>query len=65
MIRISGTASVDVDWEIELDMTEEEFDNLSEGLQNELIDSNVDWLDACRNGSIDNIEVDVIEHMEA
>lgn len=64
MIRVSGTASVDVDWEIEVDMTEEEFDNLSEKAQNQLIDSHVDWLDECRNGSVDDIEVDEIEHMD-
>lgn len=64
MIRVSGTARVDVDWEIELDMTEEEFDDLSEREQNEIIDRDVDWYEACRNGSVDAIEVDDLEEVK-
>ncbi|MCC3381934.1 hypothetical protein ACFQ5D_18055 [Paenibacillus farraposensis] len=63
MIKISGRATVLVDYEVELDLTEDEFYELTEKKQNELLESAIDWWDALRNGQTDEIEVDDIEEV--
>lgn len=63
MIRISGTATVYVDFEVKLDMTEDQFFELTEKKQNELLESAIDWRDALQNGQTDEIEVDDIEEV--
>ncbi|KZE65027.1 hypothetical protein AV545_03655 [Paenibacillus jamilae] len=63
MIRISGTATVRVNYEVELELTEDEFYELAEKKQNELIESAIDWWDALLNEQTDEIEVDDIEEV--
>jgi len=64
MIEISGTAKIRVDYSIELDMTEEVWDDLTEKQQNEKIENHVDWMDACRSGEVDDIEVDEVNEFD-
>lgn len=65
MIIVNGEAKIRVDYSVELDMTEEQWDSLSEKKQNEILDSAIDWMYACRSGEVDNIEVyDVIPKLE-
>ncbi|PNQ83093.1 hypothetical protein [Paenibacillus sp. F4] len=63
MIRISGTATVRVDYEVEIELTEDKFYELTEKKQTELLESAIDWWDALRNGQTDEIEVDDIEEV--
>lgn len=58
MIRVTGTATLKVDYSVDLDMTEEQFDALSERHQNQLIDRHIDWFDACRSGEMDDLDID-------
>lgn len=64
MITVSGTATLRVHYSIDLKMTEEEWDALTEKEQNGIIDGCADWMDACRGGEIDDIEVDDVLEME-
>lgn len=62
MIEVNGTAKIRVDFSVEVDMTVEEWDALSQKKQDEYIENHADWMDACRSGEVDDIEVDdVIE----
>jgi hypothetical protein len=58
MITVSGTATLKVNYSVDLDMTEEQWDALSEKKQNEILDSTIDWMDECRSAEVDEIEVD-------
>ncbi|WP_438498038.1 hypothetical protein [Paenibacillus sp. IHBB 3054] len=58
MIRVTGKAKLIVNYDVELDMTEEEFDSLSERKQNEVLDDAIDWIEVCRNADVDEIDVD-------
>lgn len=64
MIRVSGSAKLRVEYSVDLDMTEGEFDNLSEREQNGIIDEAIEWMDACRGGETDDIDVYEIEEIE-
>jgi hypothetical protein len=58
MIRVTGTAKLRVNYEVQLDMTEDEFDAMSERSQNELLDNMIDWKEACRSAELDDLDVD-------
>lgn len=58
MIRVTGTAKLTVHYDVQLDMTEEEFDAMSQLISFELLDSTIDWQEAGRNATVDEIEVD-------
>jgi hypothetical protein len=58
MIEVNGTAKILVDYSIEVEMTVEEWDALSQKKQDEYIENHVDWMDACRSGEVDDIDVD-------
>jgi hypothetical protein len=60
MITIDGMAKIRVSYSIDLEMTVEEWDDLSEREQNEIIEIAADWADACRNGEIEDIEIDEV-----
>lgn len=64
MITITGNATLKVPYEVEIDMTEAQFDALPISKQNELIDSAIDWKDACRSGEVDDIEIDELVEAE-
>lgn len=66
MIKVQGSAILKVDYTVVLeDMTTDEFDALPVKEQNELLDSHINWLDACRNAEVDDIEIyDIYEIKE-
>ena len=57
MVVINGRATLTVTYAVKLNMTEEEFGNLSEDKQNELINGMIDWMDAMRSAEIEDIDV--------
>lgn len=61
MIKVSGEVTLKVRYAINLDMSEAEFESLSEKKQNELIDEAIDWQDATRSAEVDEIDVWDIE----
>ena len=61
MITVKGMARLRVPYSVKLNMTEEEFDSLSERKQNQLLEDAIDWKDACRNAETDDIEVDDVQ----
>lgn len=61
MIKVTGHATLKVPYTVELDMAEEAFDALSEGEQDDEINSSIDWHEATRNADVDEIEVDDVE----
>lgn len=58
MIEVVGEATLKVRYSVELDITEEEFDNLSERKQDALIDEAINWHETLKNAETDEIEVD-------
>jgi len=63
MIRVSGQVTLKVDYDIEIDMTEQKFEDLSYGEKYELIDSLIDWREACSNAMLEEVEVNDIEEI--
>jgi len=59
-----GTANLRFNYEVQLNMTEVEFDSLTELKQNEVIESAIDWFDVCCSAEVDEIEVDDLEEVE-
>jgi thiamine pyrophosphokinase len=59
-IIIKGSADMRVNYRIALDMSEGEFDSLSEKAQNAIIENAIDWYNECRNGEVTSIDVDDI-----
>jgi len=65
MIKVSGTMKMRINFSVDLDMTTYEFDSISDRKQKYLLDTHIDWFDACRNGEVDDFEIDdVIEESE-
>jgi len=63
-IKVIGTADLRVSYEVELDMTEEKFDNLDPKDLHDLIDGGIDWHETLRNAEVTDIEVDDVEEFE-
>lgn len=57
MIKVSGNFRVTGRYEVELDMTAEEFVALPERKQTELLDGSIDWRDVLQSSETDEIEV--------
>lgn len=64
MIKVSGQATLKVPYTVTLNMTEEEFDRLTESKQNELLDNAIDWMDATRSADVDEIDVWDLDEVE-
>ena len=64
MITVSGTATLRVDFSVEVKMTEDQWDALGESKQNELLDSAIDWYDAYKGAEVDEFEVDDLVEIE-
>lgn len=64
MIKVSGVFKLTGSYEVELNMTEEQFYALSERQVTDLIDSQIDWLEATRNSELDEIEVYDLQEWE-
>lgn len=50
-------ATLKVPYTVNLDMTADEFEALSERKQDELLDEAIDWMDGARSAEVDDIEV--------
>lgn len=62
MIRVNGEATLKVPYVVDIDMTEEEWDAMSEGQQNEELESRINWYIECKNAEVDDMDVwDVTE----
>ncbi|MBU7320294.1 hypothetical protein [Paenibacillus oleatilyticus] len=58
MIKVTGTVWLTVEFEAEIDMTEEEFDAMTEHDRTALLDQASKWRDTAK---LDEIEVDEYE----
>lgn len=63
MIKVSGTATYTVDFELQLDMSEEEWDRLSDRQQNEVIDNFI-GLYEMESAEMDDCDVWDVENLE-
>ncbi|RXZ77272.1 hypothetical protein EBB07_33925 [Paenibacillaceae bacterium] len=61
MITVRGQATITVDFEVKLDMTEEEFDSNPPEAQNDIINHRIDWLESCRAAELDGIDIFEVE----
>lgn len=62
MIKVTGIAKLKVPFEVNLDITEAEFETMSDRKSDELIENAIDWHSATRNAETD--EIDVWEYEE-
>lgn len=60
-IKVSGSLKLRGFYEVELDMTEEEFDALSAHEQNIAIEEMIDWRNWLDNAELDDVDVDDVE----
>jgi hypothetical protein len=60
-IKVSGSLKLRGFYQVELDMTEEEFDALPAYKQNHEIENAIDWDEWTRNSELDDIDVDDIQ----
>lgn len=60
-IKVKGSLKLRGNYEVELDMTEAEFDALSEREQNEEINDAIDWRNWLDNSDLDDLDVDDVE----
>jgi hypothetical protein len=61
MITVTGTVSLKVSYSVEFDMTEDEWDSLLPSQQDDLLDSHVDWKEACRDAEVDGFDIDDVK----
>jgi hypothetical protein len=64
VLEVSGTANIYVNYSITIDLTEAEWDEMSPAAQTEYLDNHVDWMDACRSGSVEDIDIDDVKEMD-
>lgn len=64
MIIVSGSIKLRGNYEVKLDMTEEQFDRLSERQQNEEIENAVNWDEWIRNAELNDIDIDDLKEEE-
>ena len=57
MIRVSGRAELKVPFNILLNMSEAQFESLSDSRANELIEETIDWLGATRSAEVSDIDI--------
>lgn len=63
IIKIEGTLRLRGQYTVELDMTEEQFDELSSRQQKQLIEENVDWRNWLDNADLDDLDIDDLEEV--
>jgi hypothetical protein len=61
MIKVKGSITMSGNYEVELDMEEEEFDNLSEQDQNDEISDAIDWSNWLDNADIHDVDIDEVK----
>ena len=57
MIKVHGTAELEVDFIVQLNMSEEQFESLSEREQTNAIDEAVDWRGIMQSAELRHIDV--------
>jgi hypothetical protein len=62
-IKVSGSLRLRGNFEVELHLTEEEFDALSEREQNEEIEGVIDWRNWTGNAELYDLDVDDVEKL--
>lgn len=60
-IKIEGSLKLRGNFTVELDMTEEEFDTLPRWMQEQEIESVMDWENWLDNSELDDLDIDDIE----
>jgi hypothetical protein len=61
MIKVKGELRLRANFEVDLDMTEEEFDALSRWKQEDVISGEIDWRNWLDNSDVVDLDVDEIE----
>lgn len=64
-IVVEGSALLRVQYSVVLNMSEEEWDALSDSKANSMIEHHVDWLEAGRNAQVWDIDIDDVIEKEA
>lgn len=59
-IKVKGSMTLRGNYEVELDMTEKEFDALSSRKQDDEINDAIDWREFLNNSETDDIDIDDI-----
>ena len=57
MIKVHGTAALEVDFIVQLNMSEEQFDSLSERAQTNAIDEAIDWRGIMQSAELKDIDI--------
>lgn len=57
-LKVQGTATLRVNYAVEVQYTEAQWEVLSEKKQNEILDAAIDWAEACRNADVDDYQED-------
>lgn len=63
-LKVQGTATLRVNYAVEVQYAEAQWEALSEKKQNEILDAAIDWAEACRNADVDDIDVDDYKEVE-
>jgi hypothetical protein len=61
MIKIKGEIRLRANFEVELEMTEEEFDALPRWQQEDVISGEIDWKNWLDNSDVVDLDIDEIE----
>lgn len=62
---VRGEAFLRCRYEVELDMSEHQFEALSEKAIDELLDSKINWHDTLRNAEVSEFDIDEYEEVDA
>lgn len=63
-LKVQGTATLRVNYDVEVPYSEVQWETLSEKKQNEILDAAIDWAEVCRNADVDDIDVDDYQEVE-
>jgi hypothetical protein len=61
MIKVKGEIRLRANFEVELDMTEEEFNNLKHWQQEDVISGEIDWKNWLDSSEVSDLDIDEIE----
>ncbi|WP_040981037.1 hypothetical protein [Oceanobacillus jeddahense] len=56
-INVYGEAVLTVRFDVDLPLSEDEFESLSQKEQDQLIDTKIDWVEATKSAEIDNFDI--------
>lgn len=64
MIKVTGTVWLTVEFEAEIDMTEEEFNAMTEHDRAALLENASKWRDAVESAEVDEFEINEIDDVQ-